>query len=98
MCEWSVNEALEQLQHENRSGIYQILIRDTNHLKCADVCQPLYDKIIFREPNRLIYIGKASGNGLLLTRLRQELLGVGRGTFFRSIGEIILLKAPRMNG
>jgi predicted house-cleaning noncanonical NTP pyrophosphatase (MazG superfamily) len=93
VCEWSVNEALERLRQENRSGIYQILIKDMN--KCAGICPRLYDEIIFRETSRLIYIGQANGNGLLLNRLRQELLGVGRGTFFRSIGAI-LGESPRL--
>ena len=93
MCEWSVNEALERLRQENRSGIYKILIKDMN--KCAGICPRLYDEIIFRETSRLIYIGQANGNGLLLNRLRQELLGVGRGTFFRSIGAI-LGESPRL--
>lgn len=92
--EWSPNEALELLRRENHSGIYQVLIRNRKQFQSTDACPRLYEELCSCKNNRLVYIGKADGKGMLRIRLRQELLGMGRGTFFRSIGAVIG-EAPR---
>jgi hypothetical protein len=95
VCKLSVDEIFETLNQENFSGIYHIFIRDMSEFESTDSCPQLHNEARSRNINGLIYIGKASGEGGMLARLRQELLGVGRGTFFRSIGAV-LGESPRL--
>lgn len=69
-------------KHELKyNGFYIIRLRDKSALPQK------YHQYI--QPNQLLYIGKAENQNLYKRFFKQELKGIGHGTFFRSIGAVL---------
>lgn len=89
------SEAIEELRQKNGNGIYFIALKKESIDIFKEINKSLYNEL--QERNKyytsngdvIIYIGQARGQGGLYKRLQQELLQVGRGIFFRSVGAIL---------
>lgn len=88
---------MQQLHDNNSIGLY--FIRAKSEEAIQKISSELYSEWVAREKPSLdpLYIGKATGNGGLRSRLNQELYHRGAGTFFRSLGAI-MGKLPIIRG
>lgn len=95
------SEKINELRINNCTGIYVVrsmhrnIFKDVNnemHKEYQErtIPTPPEEMLKYLVDENVIYIGKGIGNGGLLKRFKQEFLHIGNGTFFRTVGAVLL--------
>lgn len=100
------SEKINELRISNCTGIYAVRSKNRNIFKDVNneihkeyqertIPTTLEEMVKYFVDENVIYIGKGTGNGGLLERLNQEFLHIGNGTFFRTVGAVLLFNPDR---
>lgn len=84
---YTLTEVFEALDGNTSNGLYAVKLKNKNAFSSYN--PELHNEYVLRGQPDIIYVGKACRRGGIRARLRNELLQMGKGTFFRSVGAVL---------